>query len=209
MCVSLKHSMAVVKVLLLVVVRGTEVRCPEGMYINGDCASTGRCEPCAACPIGQALSGKQQDFEARRAPTHSAADCVRCKPGQWSAAGSGECHACGVGRAVRECASCPAPKVGLCAACQPGKWSAVGAETCTACPGGRFSASKLCTLGGLECCHRCPRGKHAPEGRGGPERRDLEQPEEPVDWKLRHGDQTPLEPSWPHCDLTISNTVPE
>ena len=89
--------MGVVKVLLLVVVRGTEVRCPEGMYINGDCASTGRCEPCAACPIGQALSGKQQDFEARRAPTHSAADCVRCKPGQWSAAGSGECHACGRG----------------------------------------------------------------------------------------------------------------
>ena len=85
---------------LFVFVRGTEVRCPEGMYINGDCASTGQCEPCAACPVGKALSAKQQRFEARGAPTRSVADCVRCKPGQWSTAGSGECHACEAGRAI-------------------------------------------------------------------------------------------------------------
>ena len=62
---------------LFAFVRGTEVRCPEGMYINGDCASTGQCEPCAACPVGKALSAKQQRFEARGAPTRSVADRVR------------------------------------------------------------------------------------------------------------------------------------
>ncbi|KAH8051761.1 calcium ion binding protein [Aureococcus anophagefferens] len=134
--------------------------CPDGSYSDESCpddgsACSGGIESCSACPRGHCAAGRFLADSASLDDHDTAADCLVCPAGTYSAAnGAATCASCAAGTYLEDDGLDETlhDNVVDCVDCAAGTYSGTGASSCDACAAGTYSGT------GASGCAVCSAG---------------------------------------------------